>query len=404
MKEFFVRNKGKVIITILAAICVIAGTAITFVRRAHPAKQESLEGTDLGETTENSDNFSVPVDQPKALVLSDIEGTWFYHNSGAGDVLIFYADGTYSSSVWLGDGTYELSDDSITLRSYSEELTTLLQINIKNGAYQLIHSSDQRVYCRTATEAIENSQSPLQPDDTDLARAALMQILRQGEWTDSTGETILSFTDTEYIATYTGSVTGGKMETQTVTYALGDVTQEDGVYKAVWTCTREALGTSITLDSKVQVEVGENNSYALFSNSFPFARNFFKTAEIVFTQPQNTEPLEKPIEQGTEPQIPTPETQVEPITMEQLLGTWIGTLSDVQWQFVFNADGSYTFTCGTYTETGTFSISEYGKGIFHSALNLTLNGETRSIDFYLRSNGRFLVLYADHPVYERQGV
>lgn len=393
MKEFIKHNKLRFACVVIAAILILVGSILSIIQKekGDPLSTTEPETETTAPATQPTQPTTLEPDAETEISCAEIEGMWF---SSSGDVMTIRTDGTYTSAN-LGNGTYTLAQGQLTMTTYNGK--PLIMDLVISEEYRLLLGDD--TYYRTAEKASAPADDVTGDEpNADAAREALLTLLTNGKWSDTIGETTLEATDTTITVTYSGGVTGGESSSCIITYTLSDVTYKernnDSVYEATITCTRDAYGGEYTVPSKLQLFVGAEK-YTLASEVFPYARTFYRS---ILTEP------DAPPEE-TEPESSSYQSlaNFDPVTQEMLVGTWIGEIDGKTQQFIFNADGTYTFESGSYKETGTFTVSEYDNGLFHSALHLTTGGKEKTIDFYLRTEGRFLVLDADHPVYERKG-
>ena len=248
-----------------------------------------------------------------------------------------------------------------------------------------------------------------EPLTHEVYSAALLQILTTGNWTDNLDNTVLSFTDTSYTAVNQSTVTG-ITDTIACDYRVISVDAKDDVYKVSWEMT-DKNGSSYTV-SDITISVKNDNQYTLFSGSFPFARTFTKTADILFTLPDESTPADNTNSTlGNAIISPTNETEYSAslsIAVEAaLIGKWTGSLQDMAespaWSYVFMDDGQYRFYNGEITITGTYTISHNAGELYHATLHLQNAAGSKDLDFYFSGQSPVMMTIAggQEPNYKK---
>ena len=91
-----------------------------------------------------------------------------------------------------------------------------------------------------------------------------------------------------------------------------------------------------------------------------------------------------------------------------IVGTWKGsfdewpTADSIYWSYTFSADGTYSFTNGTTTEAGTYTItSDPNNNYYHSSMQLTFDGGERTMQFYFTTTNPVKMITDDQtdPTY-----
>ena len=91
-----------------------------------------------------------------------------------------------------------------------------------------------------------------------------------------------------------------------------------------------------------------------------------------------------------------------------IVGTWKGTFDEwptadsIYWSYTFSADGTYSFTNGTTTEAGTYTItSDPNNNYYHSSMQLTFDGGERTMQFYFTTTNPVKMITDDQtdPTY-----
>ncbi len=378
---------GKICI-VLAFVLVISLVAI--LSRCSGETPPPSESESTGESEEPGTSTGT---EPEEVLLATIEGVWYSDHE---DVLTFYPDGTYSS-VAVEHGVYSLGKNGITMIASSGK-PLLMEIVFTNGTCFLRRG--EHTYYRTPETAFEATEAPTNSDEMVTL---LYQLFMGGEWVDYSGQSRLTATESEYIATWSNEK--GKVMTRTVAYSLSDATEEKRdlnkiVYKAKITGTKQDDSYPVAITAPITFTITQDQ-YFIYSESIPYARNFSRPREII--ENPTTEPTEQTEPPASESNTP-PEALFDPVTPDMLSGTWTGSKDDTTWEFAFTSDGAYTFSQGeAFQETGTYTLQEYDSGLFHTALILKVGDKEKVLNFYLRSEGRFLIFEKEnHPVYTKK--
>lgn len=97
-----------------------------------------------------------------------------------------------------------------------------------------------------------------------------------------------------------------------------------------------------------------------------------------------------------------------PTAKHMIVGTWKGTFDEwptadsIYWSYTFSADGTYSFTNGTTTEAGTYTItSDPNNNYYHSSMQLTFDGGERTMQFYFTTTNPVKMITDDQtdPTY-----
>lgn len=78
------------------------------------------------------------------------------------------------------------------------------------------------------------------------------------------------------------------------------------------------------------------------------------------------------------------------------------TADSIYWSYTFSADGTYSFTNGTTTEAGTYTItSDPNNNYYHSSMQLTFDGGERTMQFYFTTTNPVKMITDDQtdPTY-----
>lgn len=382
----------------------------------------------------------------------DITGEW-YSDRENGDTLTFTSDGSYTSTDWIAPGSYTFDGNTVILKDVFAENRTLTLSTI-GEEYVLIYSgAASHTYHRTeakatsAREAAAKEEAEMQ----GFYDAAFIQILTTGDWVndDEMYITTAHFTENSFAVSCTlnenyTNFSEEELEEYHGEYTIVSIEAANGTYIAKATFKED--GKSYTDSGDISITAGENNTYTLLCHNLPYAYKYTKTAEIVLVQPQSSttgKVSEQDIadansshatadptgsnktgdrvvvgEDGSIDRITqlsrndNPDrseqlTEVAKLTEKEIIGTWQGTFEDmpnantVYWVFVFKADGTYTFTDGSISESGTYSLThQYEK--YHSTMHLVPStGEAKDRRFYLSGDKQIsLTIEGDtHPTY-----
>lgn len=360
----------------------------------------------------------------------DVTGVW-YSDRENGDTLTLDEDGTYTSSNWLANGEYAITGNVLTLTDLFGDSKALI-IASDGDTYMLKYAgASAHTYYRTEQEASTAQEQQIAADEEmqSLYNAALSQILTTGDWVSVNERTTLTFTDTTITLHYDGTESE-YVEAATVnyTYAIVSFEVKSGSYIIIMDCHNESDNNDYK-NTQVGITVGEDNLYTMTGGCFAYARVFNKTVAIDFTQPQPTSSsaIEQDIAEANSTSdgagIIAPSSRdnnpddsgmmeaAYAAIEEAIYGTWKGTYDDmikastVYWVFTFNKDGTYSFTDGSRTETGTFVLGRNnGNVAYMSNVQLTpKDGEAYTLDFTVTGNPiNALHINADYPTFFKE--
>jgi hypothetical protein len=100
--------------------------------------------------------------------------------------------------------------------------------------------------------------------------------------------------------------------------------------------------------------------------------------------------------------------ELDAYVKDMIVGTWKGTFDEwptadsIYWSYTFSADGTYSFTNGTTTEAGTYTItSDPNNNYYHSSMQLTFDGGERTMQFYFTTTNPVKMITDDQtdPTY-----
>lgn len=378
----------------------------------------------------------------------DVTGSWYSDREG-GDTLTLDPTGSYTSSNWLVNGKYTIAGDTVSLTDIFGDSKKLIIAATGDTYIMRYDGSATHTYHRTeqgATAAREQKKAE-EEEKQSFYDAALMQILTTGEWISIDESTTLQFTESTITISYAGTT---NIEAATVNYSYV-ITSFEVAY-GNYSVKMDLHDETSNLDFKnsgAGITVSDDNTYTITCGNLPYAQKYKKTVEIVFEQPQantgsvtasdindanSTEDAARSdavpttgdrtvinadgsidritqLSRDDNPDDSEHRAKTAALVEAEIYGTWKGTFEEmpkenaVYWTFTFNADGTYMFSDGSITETGTFTLTHINDNLYHSTLNLvTKDGTAEEHRFYLSvsSTIKMKVEGITHPTYTKQ--
>ncbi len=340
------------------------------------------------------------VNKPSSTDSNSIVGTWY---SDKPDSVTFSKDGTYSFAAWNGGnpwltfgGTYTENGDSVILQSTLDGTTVLTISKAGDGSMIL---SGKYTYYKTedaAKAAIAAAEDKAAEDAANIISDTVDNLL--GEWTSRDGTTLLTFDESEItidfegneavpadIIKYTYEVLNDKQMKITGEYYSGTYNYRIYEENGTWYLNSPVNDYASTYTkgslSDKEREERYNKVYGtprknVGSNDTATAAEIIGDHKQVINSEKNPDKSEYTAELSS-------------YVNEMLLGTWKGTFDEwpsadsTYWSYTFSGDGKYTFTDGSKEETGTYTVtSDPNNNYYHSAMTLTNEGGTRTVQFY----------------------
>ena len=142
------------------------------------------------------------------------------------------------------------------------------------------------------------------------------------------------------------------------------------------------------------------------------AKNFMRGSEhgsARWGTAKDIKPLtDRVISSERNPDVSEYARELDAYVKDMIVGTWKGTFDEwptadsIYWSYTFSADGTYSFTNGTTTEAGTYTItSDPNNNYYHSSMQLTFDGGERTMQFYFTTTNPVKMITDDQtdPTY-----
>lgn len=360
-------KKGKIIIAAVAAVFLIVAIIVVVLNKPD-GKSEPANGGG-----------------------SSVVGTWY---SDKPDMLTFAEDGTYQAAAWnggnawLSSGTYSVEGNTLTLTG-SFDGTTILTIgqNEITGKYTY-YSNEEK-----ALAAIKAAEDETAEDEANIIPNTINKLL--GEWISLDGTTTCTFTDKSFTVHFLGN----------------DTTPEESLYYEYEILNDKQMtvtenGNKATYSYKLYEE---NGVWHFVSPVKAYASTYKKideqstaggssAASGTTEQPKVTERV---ISSEKNPDMSQYTEELNTYVKENIVGTWKGSFEEhptaaSYWSYVFSADGTYTFTDGSTTENGQYSIaSDPNDNYYHSSLKLSFEDGERTVKFYFTTTAPMKMITDD---------
>lgn len=241
----------------------------------------------------------------------DLIGSW-YSDRENGDTLTLNKDGSYTSSVWLKDGNYSISENTLTLTDlFGKETSFTIKENGDNLTLVYSDSSSGHTYYRTeeALTAVKAAQESAAAEEQSFNESVVMKILTTEDWTSSNGFT-LHVAENDFTVSRNENNPNFNKEynftpDKTYQYQITDIKKDSNV-------SAFFINVTITADDGTQkqaqftIGVKEDNLYTFFSDVVPYAAQFTKIVKIDFDTPTTNAPEEiAPEKSSAAPEPPT---------------------------------------------------------------------------------------------------
>lgn len=241
----------------------------------------------------------------------DITGSW-YSDREKGDTLTLNKDGSYTSSVWLKDGNYSISENTLTLTDLLGKETSLtIKENGDNLTLVYSDSSSGHTYYRTeeALNAVKVAQESAAAEEQSFNESVVMKILTTGDWTSNNGFT-LHITKNDFTVSRNENNPNFNKEynftpDKTYQYQITDIKKDSNVSAFFINITTTA-DDDTQKQAQFTIGIKEDNLYTFFSDVVPYAAQFTKTVKIDFDTPMTNATEEITLEESsTAPEPPT---------------------------------------------------------------------------------------------------
>lgn len=247
----------------------------------------------------------------------DIIGSW-YSDHENGDTLTLKEDGSYTSSVWLKDGNYSISGNTLILTDLFKRQTNLT-IQESEGDLTLVYadSSSGHTYYRTeeALDAVKTAQESVEAEEQSFNESVVMKILTTGDWTNPNGYT-LHMTDRDFTISENenypkfGNSESTDLDTEstskTYQYEITNIKAESHGFGYIFYSTIIKDDGERQENVYFKISFGEDNTYTINSEGFFYAYQFTKTIKIDFDTPTpNSSEEITPEESSAAPEPPT---------------------------------------------------------------------------------------------------
>lgn len=326
-----------------------------------------------------------------------IIGTWY---SNRPDTLTFSEDGTYTGDGrWLNSGTYSIDGSTITTTGTLDGECTLT-ISEENG--KIVIQAYEFTYYATEEEAaarIEKDKQELAESEANIVPNTEAAVL--GEWQSKDGTATLSFTETTFTIQFKGNA---NVPAETATYE----------YKIIDDKSMEITKDGITTVAQYTFTT-KNGEQTIYCSGFEYAKTFVRPAPDtgdnsgVSGASSNQDNSRVGIEN---PDVGEYEAELAATVDAALIGTWRGTYDEfetsdtVYWVYVFNKNGTFSFTNGETSMSGTYTTShDPNNNNYHSTLHLKLeDGTTKDIPFYFSGTNPISMSLGTKkdPIYKKQ--
>ena len=304
-----------------------------------------------------------------------VVGTWY---SDKPDMLTFdkngeyYADSWNGGNAWLTSGTYTVDGNSVLLDGSLDGKTTLTFSTtadsplILSGKYSYYGTED------AAKTAIKEGKQQTTKDQEDMIPNTVESLI--GNWTSLDGTTTCTYTNTNFTVHYKGSATTTE-ESQTYDYQI----------------------VSDSLMAVTQDGITNNYNYSLYEKDGALYLN--SPVKVYASTYKKDDGQGKTVvgagiagQEGSQDESSSYTAQLTAYVEQELIGTWKGTLDEpssadsVYSSYTFQEDGSYTYSDGAATESGTYTVlCDAADMDYNGALTLTSATGSRTVKFYLTS-------------------
>lgn len=347
-----------------------------------------------------------------------IVGTWY---SDKPDSVTFGKEGNYSFAEWNGGnpwlsfaGTYSVSGNTVTLQSAQDGTTTLTINQAQDGSYTLTGKYTYYQTEEAAKAALTAAAAQAAEDEANIIPNTVNKLL--GEWTSLDGATTCTFTETG-ITVHTAATNVLPEETlyheyEIISDKLIKIVKSGAAANYPYTLTESSDGimtfycTGIEYAptyTKGTLSVQERaERYKAVYGIYPYNYN-----QSINNNTDNTI-TDRVISSERNPDVSEYARELDAYVKDMIVGTWKGTFDEwptadsIYWSYTFSADGTYSFTNGTTTEAGTYTItSDPNNNYYHSSMQLTFDGGERTMQFYFTTTNPVKMITDDQtdPTY-----
>lgn len=347
-----------------------------------------------------------------------IVGTWY---SDKPDSVTFGKEGNYSFAEWNGGnpwlsfaGTYSVSGNTVTLQSAQDGTTTLTINQAQDGSYTLTGKYTYYQTEEAAKAALTAAAAQAAEDEANIIPNTVNKLL--GEWTSLDGATTCTFTETG-ITVHTAATNVLPEETlyheyEIISDKLIKIVKSGAAANYPYTLTESSDGVMTFYCTGIEyaptytkgtLSVQERaERYKAVYGIYPYNYN-----QSINNNTDNTI-TDRVISSERNPDVSEYARELDAYVKDMIVGTWKGTFDEwptadsIYWSYTFSADGTYSFTNGTTTEAGTYTItSDPNNNYYHSSMQLTFDGGERTMQFYFTTTNPVKMITDDQtdPTY-----
>lgn len=347
-----------------------------------------------------------------------IVGTWY---SDKPDSVTFGKEGNYSFAEWNGGnpwlsfaGTYSVSGNTVTLQSAQDGTTTLTINQAQDGSYTLTGKYTYYQTEEAAKAALTAAAAQAAEDEANIIPNTVNKLL--GEWTSLDGATTCTFTETG-ITVHTAATNVLPEETlyheyEIISDKLIKIVKSGAAANYPYTLTESSDGVMTFYCTGIEyaptytkgtLSVQERaERYKAVYGIYPYNYN-----QSINNNTDNTI-TDRVISSERNPDVSEYARELDAYVKDMIVGTWKGTFDEwptadsIYWSYTFSADSTYSFTNGTTTEAGTYTItSDPNNNYYHSSMQLTFDGGERTMQFYFTTTNPVKMITDDQtdPTY-----
>lgn len=418
-------KKTKIIIAIAAAILLVVSIIVAIV--AGGKKAENKEGN---ATTNPSQTATTTVSSNEQILNNitslDLIGVW-YSDRADGDILTLSKDNTYSCSYWLNPGEFKLENKKLYLTD--EYLSTKvfdvlmaddkLTLCFKDNSGVSYYFLDQKAAeaSMASKEDLEGKKEDLQEKYTAVAKSLLV-----GEWKNEIANTHLSISDKEVVYTLDGEI----LETYAYTITKVEAKMPDNETSTIspyFTINVDVTKAESQQKVSTTFNIAEKGDSHSFDCAYFYLGGFTKIGELSTPVSVNDLPDEiaQQVPEGSKVTVSRTVRSSEEVDFTEeekakladkiskdLIGTWKGCFdapakpTSIYWTYVFNQDGTYSFSDGTNVQKGTYVLTHNitVKENYPHILTLKVGSKETILKFYttVKDNEYGMVMEdSNHP-------
>ena len=316
---------------------------------------------------------------------------------------------------WLSfAGTYSVSGNTVTLQSAQDGTTSLTINQAQDGSYTLTGKYTYYQTEEAAKAALTAAAAQAAEDEANIIPNTVNKLL--GEWTSLDGATTCTFTETG-ITVHTAATNVLPEETlyheyEIISDKLIKIIKSGAAANYPYTLTESSDGVMTFYCTGIEyaptytkgtLSVQERaERYKAVYGIYPYNYN-----QSINNNTDNTI-TDRVISSERNPDVSEYARELDAYVKDMIVGTWKGTFDEwptadsIYWSYTFSADGTYSFTNGTTTEAGTYTItSDPNNNYYHSSMQLTFDGGERTMQFYFTTTNPVKMITDDQtdPTY-----